>query len=75
MKKEALELIEEAILQQKQRLLECGSAFIPNLTSDDLLQPNDYPDLEQNPHYRYEEGVLAGMQMAQTILHSFKELS
>jgi hypothetical protein len=71
-KKELLEVLEEMILQQKGKLLECGSAFIPNLTTDDLLQPNDYQELEQNPHFRYEEGILAGLQMAQTALQTVR---
>ena len=74
MKKELLDLLEEMILQQKAKLLECGSTFHPNLTTDDLLQPNDYPELEQNPHFRYEEGVLAGLQMAQTALQAIRPL-
>jgi hypothetical protein len=31
------------------------------MTLDDLLQPNDFPALEQNPLFRYEEGILEGL--------------
>lgn len=66
------ELIEELIFGQKEKLLKCGRQFVSNLTTDDLLQPNDYPELENNPHFRYEEGILAGMQSVQVALNALK---
>ncbi|MFS8563325.1 MAG: hypothetical protein LVR00_02945 [Rhabdochlamydiaceae bacterium] len=42
-------------------MLSCAERLIPNITEDDLLQPNDFPLLEANPHFRYEEGVLEGL--------------
>ena len=65
-------LFEELIEGQKKKVLECGRAFIPYLTSDDVLQPNDYPELENNPHFRYEEGILAGLQSAQAALNGLR---
>jgi len=55
------ELLDEMIALQEKKLLECGQNFVPNLTSEDVLQPIDYPELENNPHFRYEEGTLAGL--------------
>jgi hypothetical protein len=57
-------LFDELIAFQEQKLLELGRQFIPNLTTDDILQPNDYPVLENSPHFRYEEGVLKGLHTA-----------
>lgn len=75
MKEEILNLLRELIEEQKKTLLKCGREFIPNLTSDDVLQPNDYPLLENHPIFRYEEGVLAGMQVIQSALFArFREL-
>jgi hypothetical protein len=54
-------LINEVIEGQKQKLLELGRRFVPKLTSEDILQPNDYPELEYQPLFRYEEGVLEGI--------------
>jgi len=54
-------LINEVIEGQKQKLLELGRRFVPKLTSEDILQPNDYPELENQPLFRYEEGVLEGI--------------
>lgn len=60
MKKKILDLVEEIIDAQKAKLLICGRHFVPKLTFEDLLQPNDYPELENNPHFRFEEGLLKG---------------
>jgi hypothetical protein len=46
MKEEVLKLLKELITQQKKRLLEEATMIVSHVTSDDLLQPNDYPELE-----------------------------
>jgi hypothetical protein len=56
-----LHLIDEMIKQQNKVVLECAKRIVPWITEDDILQPNDFPELENHPHFRYEEGVLAGM--------------
>lgn len=58
------ELLEELIAQQNRKMTECAAEILPNLTEDDLLQPNDFPELENHPFFRYEEGVLCGLQTA-----------
>ncbi|NGX55330.1 MAG: hypothetical protein KR126chlam2_00963 [Chlamydiae bacterium] len=63
-------LLDELIEGQKEKVLKCGRAFVPRLTGDDALQPNDYPELENNPHFRYEEGILAGLQSAQAAINA-----
>jgi hypothetical protein len=54
-------LFNELIALQKQKLLICARELIPYITEDDLLQPNDFPLLENHPYFRYEEGVLEGL--------------
>lgn len=56
-----ISLVEEMRLQQEKVLLQTGRRFIPTLTPEDMLQPNDYDELEHNPHFRYEEGILHGI--------------
>lgn len=46
---------------QERLLLQLGRRIIPSLTPEDMLQPNDYLELEHHPEFRYEEGVLAGI--------------
>lgn len=56
-------LCEEIINQQQAKLLECGKRIVPKLIQDDLYQPNDFPQLENHPEFRYEEGLLHGVQL------------
>lgn len=67
------EVIRDQIAWQKQRLLDEARQTIPNATADDILQPNDFPELENNPNFRYEEGALAGMQTLQTTLFALEK--
>lgn len=64
------QLLLELVEMQHKRVLSCGRQMIPNLTTDDILQPNDFVILENNPVFRYEEGVLAGIQTVQTALRA-----
>ena len=64
MKQPLAPLFDELIEQQEKKLLEYAATIIPNVTSDDILQPNDYPELENHPFFRYEEGFLKGIHAA-----------
>lgn len=58
------ELLQELIKGQKKKLMRCAEAIVPHITEEDVLQPNDFPELENNPTFRYEEGVLEGLYTA-----------
>lgn len=75
MKSDIDALIEEIAAQQETVLLACAKRIIPHVVADDLLQPNDFPQLEEHPHFRYEEGVLMGIRTVQMALRaqSFSE--
>ncbi|GAB4228426.1 MAG: hypothetical protein Tsb0021_05720 [Chlamydiales bacterium] len=60
------EKIDELISYQKQKLLSYATRIIPCVTEEDLLQPNDFPQLENHPEFRYEEGVLHGLMIVKT---------
>lgn len=57
-------MFDELITLQRKKILNCALRILPHLTEDDILQPNDFPELEMNPHFRYEEGVLEGLMTA-----------
>ncbi len=61
-------LIGEMIARQNAKLLACAKRIVPTVTADDLLQPNDFPALENHAEFRYEEGILSGMQTVQMAL-------
>lgn len=71
----ATELLNELIEGQKKKLLQTAQRIKPDVIEEDLLQPNDFPELELHPHFRYEEGILDGLRVAQTALWSSKECS
>ena len=54
-------MFDELADAQRERLLRFAREFLPNATADDILQPNDFPELENHPAFRYEEGVLEGL--------------
>ncbi len=54
-------LFDELVEGQRKKLLIFAQKLIPYATSDDLLQPNDFPELEHHPLFRYEEGILEGL--------------
>lgn len=63
-----IQLLDEIIEGQKKKLLETARRIVPQVTEDDLLQPNDFPELEFHPHFRYEEGILDGLLVARTAI-------
>lgn len=58
------QLFEELIEVQRKKVLSVAQRIIGPITDDDLLQPNDFPLLENHPLFRYEEGVLEGLHTA-----------
>ena len=62
------EIFEEIISYQKGKLLKLAREILPHVVEDDLLQPFDFRELERHPDFRYEEGVLAGLQTARIAL-------
>ena len=68
MRNEIFCLLDELRRGQEGKLLQLGRTIVPNLSPDDLLQPNDFDELEMSPHFRYEEGVLHGIQATEAAL-------
>lgn len=61
-------LLNELITQQEERLFKLAKKIVPHITRDDLLQPNDFPKLENHPFFRYEEGILEGLRTARAAI-------
>jgi hypothetical protein len=70
----SIEIFEELIQGQLKKMHAFSKKFYPNITPDDLWQPNDFPLLEQSPFFRYEEGVLSGLLQAKAALLASKSL-
>jgi hypothetical protein len=67
------QLFDELIDGQRKKIAKFAQLIISNITADDLLQPNDFPELEQNPYFRYEEGVLEGLLSARMAYLAWKK--
>jgi hypothetical protein len=67
------EVFDELARQQREKIKKFAHGLIPYLTDDDLLQPNDFPELERHPHFRYEEGVLEGILTARMAYLAWKK--
>ncbi len=66
-------IFDELADQQRKRLGNFARKLIPYLTEDDLLQPNDFPELDNHPYFRYEEGVLEGILTARMAYLAWKK--
>ncbi len=66
-------MFDELADQQRKRIGAFARTLIPYLTEDDLLQPNDFPELENHPYFRYEEGVLEGILTARMAYLALKK--
>jgi hypothetical protein len=72
---DTLRLMQELIDGQRKKLFSSAQRIVPHITPDDILQPNDFPQLEFHPHFRYEEGILDGLQVAYAaLLAQMKEI-
>lgn len=67
------ELFEELVKQQEEKVFKFAQRIIPHITREDVLQPNDFPALENHPLFRYEEGILEGLRTAQTAYMACKK--
>ena len=45
-------------------MLRLAQELRPNVTWDDLLQPQDIPEVAGDPTFNYEDGLLAGLKAA-----------
>ncbi len=63
-------LFEELIQMQRKKMLKLAQIIVPGVVEDDLLQPFDFPDLENHAPFRYEEGVLEGFLTAQMAINA-----
>lgn len=63
-------LFDAMIAQQRAKVLAIARAINARLTEDDILSPQDFPELADNPRFNYEDGLLAGLLSAQIALRA-----
>jgi hypothetical protein len=63
-------LFDQMIDQQRQKVLRLAREAVPHISSEDVMNPNDYPELKAHPTFDYEDGILAGLVSAQVALRA-----
>lgn len=58
-------LFDEMITHQRKKLLNIAREHYPKIGGDDLLNPHDFPKLEADNRFQFEDGMLAGYIAAQ----------
>jgi len=59
-----LRLLDDMIVQQRAKCLKIARRLNPRLTPDDLMNAFDWPEVNTNPQFLWEDGLLAGLQAA-----------
>jgi hypothetical protein len=59
------ELFEAMIGQQRAKVLKLAREALPHLSPEDVMNPDDHPELRAHPTFDYEDGILAGLIAAQ----------
>jgi hypothetical protein len=70
----ALQTIDQVLLQlidqQERKVLDLGQQIHPGLTSEDIRNPQDFPDLLESFQWNFEDGILAGLKSAHMALRA-----
>ncbi len=61
---------DQMIRMQREKVLKMARRRVPHLTSDDILNPHDYPELMRDADFQFEDGVLGGLIQAQISLRA-----
>ena len=64
-----MKLLEVMISQQREKLLRLAREISPHLTPEDIRNPQDFPDLVQDPVFNYEDGILTGYLSVESALN------
>ncbi len=61
-------LIQELIFHQQSKVLKVAREIVPDATSEDHRNPQDFPELLADTLFNYEDGILTGYLTLQTAL-------
>ncbi len=52
--------LDQMVTRQQEKLLRLARELAPGVTPEDIRNPQDFPQLVNDPLFNYEDGVLAG---------------
>ena len=61
-------LLQELIEHQQTKVLKIAREIVPDVTPEDIRNPQDFPDLVADSMFNYEDGILTGYLTLQTAL-------
>ncbi len=64
----AVETLDDLIARQRAKVLAAARRLRPGLREDDLRNATAFPEVVQDPAFRFEEGQLAGLLAARIAL-------
>ena len=62
------ELVQELIENQQSKVLKVARDLVPEVTPEDIRNPQDFPELLADTLFNYEDGILTGFLTIQTAL-------
>jgi hypothetical protein len=63
-------LMLELITLQEKKVLELANKIHPGLSSEDIRNPHDFPDLIADSGWNFEDGILSGLKSAHVALRA-----
>jgi hypothetical protein len=55
---------------QEKKVLDLANKIHPGLSSEDIRNPHDFPDLIADSGWNYEDGILSGLKSAHIALRA-----
>ena len=62
-------MLEQIALQEK-KVLDLANKIHPGLSSEDIRNPHDFPDLIADSGWNFEDGILSGLKAAHMALRA-----
>ena len=63
-------LLAEMVAQQEVTVLALGRTLAPNVTPEDLRNPQDIPAIATSATFNYEDGILTGLRSARIAMRA-----
>lgn len=63
-------LMLELIALQEKKVLDLANKIHPGLSSEDIRNPHDFPDLIADSGWNFEDGILSGLKAAHIALRA-----
>ncbi len=63
-------LMLELIALQEKKVLDLANRIHPGLSSEDIRNPHDFPDLIADSGWNFEDGILSGLKSAHMALRA-----